>query len=161
MGLYIKYMYKLGILPKRSKGQNARMHFLLREDIRYMNRLIESYSFLSREKIETIGQMEVYRKKALGEIEHLKDMRTALNKENRKPDISEVDLGRNTSEISLITGKLKTLRHELKLCDDIETRSAEMRSKLQTVNDESIKKKEEKAYGRINPSSRASIKDYV
>ena len=157
MGLYIKYMYKLGILPKRSSGQNKKMHFLLREDIRYMNRLIESYSFLSREKIETIGQMEVFRKKAGGIIENLVDRRKELNTLNKNPNISEADRSRNASEFFFIGEKLKILRRELRLCNDIETRSSNMRGKLKTVNAESIRTNEEKVYGRINPSSRTNI----
>jgi hypothetical protein len=159
-GLYIKYMYRLGILPRRSRGQNARMHFLLREDIRYMNRIIESYTFLSREKIETIGQLNAFRCKSQNEITRLTARRKELHDENRRAGVSDEARGHNTAEITQITARLKALRHELRLTDDIESRSRMMRDKLETVNTYEKQEREDKTHGRIHTGRRTGDKDH-
>jgi len=107
--LYFSYLYKMGVLPrKRERKQNPkRVYFLYREDIRFVQRISAGAQLLARHKIDTLEDL-------------------AAHKETLRLQISET----KTPE------ERKELRREIRLCDDIETRSKTMIQKIRTEQEE-------------------------
>ena len=130
--LYLYYCYKLGYLPKYKKQNNARLHYLLREDLLKMEQITQEVRLLGRENISTAEQLSDYKQKVESEIKSLTDNRTHLrNKVRRK--LSDDELSKAKDELKDTTNKLRELRKELKLCDGIAERSKVMEQNLEQV----------------------------
>lgn len=124
--LYLYYCYRLGYFNKTKGKQNMkdynRLHYLLREDLMKVDKYSEEAELLGKNHIDTAEQLFSYKKSLLKEIETLTDDRKHLrNKIRRK--IDEVDRTKAQDEISQISERLKILRKEISLCDDIAERS--------------------------------------
>lgn len=78
------------------------------------------------------------------EIETLTDERKHLRNKIRHKDISEVELSQIKKEISDISARLKKLRNELNLCNDIAERSHIVEEKVQQI--EKDENKQERKY---------------
>jgi len=106
--LYFSYLYKMGVLPKnRERRQNPkRVYFLYREDIRFVQRISAGAQLLARHKIDTLDEL-------------------AAHKEALRLQIADA----KTPE------ERKELRHEIRLCDDIATRSKTMIQKIQSESE--------------------------
>lgn len=143
--LYLHYLYKMGILPKR-RASSKRTHFLLREDLRHMEELTAQTRFLcsgrivSREQLlacqsgleQEMGSFINTRKSIYHQLRHCRDDTLA---------------GRYKSRIAGLSKQIAQLRKEVRLCTGILTRSGEMERKLHQVKQEEIQqRKEGKAY---------------
>jgi hypothetical protein len=153
--LYFHYLYKMGILPKK-RLSNKQIHFLLREDIRYMEILTSQTRFLCSNNIENKGQLLEYQNKSRQKIATLSDSRKSLYYRLRrcKNDSQKTEYKEKISEISM---KLSQLRKEVKLCEGILTRSEEMKQKLLQVKQEKLnQRKEEKEHEQRSRRSRSN-----
>lgn len=74
--------------------------------------------------------------------------RTHLRNEIRKVNITDAELSQAKASISLLTEKLKELRKEVKLCQDIAARSKVIEEKVDAVRveEEKSKRKENRNY---------------
>ena len=151
--LYYHYCYLLGVFPKnKPKDQNKRLHFLLREDLIKMDSISEEARLLARHQIDTAGQLSSYKESVVTQIEAVTSERKALYKKRctvaMKSD--EAALLQVKDRIAALTAKLKGLRKEVRLCDDIAVRSCLMSEKLRTIEEEEkTRGKEEKRDERI------------
>ena len=146
-GKYLYYCYRLGYLPKYNMQQNsARLHYLLREDLLKLDKLTAETTLLGRENIQDIGQLVIYKQSVEEEMKTLTDERTQLRKRQRTK-ISDSEKSEVKARISSITDRLKTLRKEVSLCDDIMERSGEIQHNLEQIIAE-----EEKSKGKENRS---------
>ena len=66
--LYFHYMYRMGIIPKNVPSRR-KVHFIFKEDLRYMDRITEETTFLCKKKINTIEDLENYESKMSNKIE--------------------------------------------------------------------------------------------
>lgn len=147
-GMYLYYCYRLGYLPKYKIKQNtARLHYVFREDLMKLDKLTAETTLLGRENIQSVEQLVIYKGSVENEIRNLTEERTQLRRQGRlkafegeKPEIS--------AKISSLTDKLWKLRKELRLCDDILTRSGEIQHNLEQViaEEEKTKGKEARNY---------------
>lgn len=142
MAMYRQWLYLLG--GYRKGGRRA--HFLLREDVRHMERIGQELALLSREGIETAEQLAAYSDRAKAEIEGLTSERKAMRKEASRSG-GEPD-GERLREIA---GELKRLRKEVRMCIDIEERSRSLPDRIALAADE-----EEAREGGRNGSGIAS-----
>lgn len=151
--LYYHYCYLLGIFPeKKPAGQNKRLHFLLREDLIKMEAISEEAKLLARHQIDTAGQLSSYKELLEARIEAVTAERKSLYKKQRTVVVrtDEKALSEVRSQITALTAELKTLRTEVRLCDDIAVRSGVMSGKLKTIEEEEkTKGKETKRDERI------------
>ena len=101
-------------------------------------RLLEQY------RINTVGELFSYKSKAEKEIETLTESRKQLRNESKRKNCS--DLNEVKEEISEIGKRLKELRKEILLINDIAERSNEIEEKLEQAGIDEQKKlqKEEK-----------------
>lgn len=141
--LYLYYCYRLGVFDKPKDNQKTkeynRLHYLLREDLMKADKYSQEAELLGKNHIDTSEQLFSYKETVEKEIETLTDERKHLRNKIRHKDISEVELSKLKSEISDISARLKKLRNELNLCNDIAQRSQVIEEKV-----EQIEKDEEK-----------------
>jgi hypothetical protein len=151
--LYFHYLYKMGILPKQ-RASNKRMHFLLREDIRYMDVLIAQNKLLCKNGIEKKEQLNIYQHDLEQQIKVLTETRKSIYNQVRRCQDDKISTQYKT-QISGLSKQLAQLRKEVKLCVGIMCRSEEMQQKLHLIRQEEIHKgKEEKSNDQRNRSGR-------
>ena len=146
-GLYLHYCYRLGYLPKYKKQNNARLHYLLKEDLMKLDQITDEVRLLGKHHIVTAEQLFSYKTSVEEKIETLTADRTHLRKKIRTK-IDDVELSKAKEEISSITEELGTLRKEVRLCDGIAERSKVMEKNLEQIQTEEqkIQRKENRNY---------------
>lgn len=146
-GLYLHYCYRLGYLPKYKKQNNARLHYLLKEDLMKLDQITDEVRLLGKHHIVTAEQLFSYKASVEEKIETLTADRTHLRKKIRTK-IDDVELSKAKEEISSITEELRTLRKEVRLCDGIAERSKVMKKNLEQIQTEEqkIQRKENRNY---------------
>ena len=113
--LYYRYLYELGVLPRKPRHPS----YAVRQDAYKLDQRIRQMEFLSKHNIDTLAQLETYRQAKLGEIIQLTAERRSLYKTNPdRPHIQQV----NTA--------LKQLRQEERLCRKIAEQSLEVQQHL-------------------------------
>ena len=122
-GLYLWYAFKMGTL-KRSGSSAGRTHYLLREDIRKLEKRERMASLLVKNRIETFDQLHAYQYECRELISVLCDERAKL----RGKQMPEAEERR-----AVIREQLKTLRRELRICDEIEVDSILLEQKRQAL----------------------------
>lgn len=151
-GLYLYYCYRLGYLPKYKQKQqnNARLHYLLKDDLMKLDTLTQQVRLLGKHQIGTDEQLFSYKRSVEAEIKSLTVDRTHLRNEIRKVKITDERLSAAKEKISAISERLKGLRAELKLCDGIAERSGVIADTLSQVKTEEEKsqRKESRNYGK-------------
>lgn len=137
--LYFSYLYKMGVLPKKRQLSPKRVYFLFREDIRFVQRIARETRLLVKHDINTSEQLKDYKNRTSSEIISLSSVRKKLRNQTRgikdETKLSEVKM-----RISELSAKISELRKEVKLCEDIDARSAEMRDKLDIAAKENTSK---------------------
>ena len=148
-GLYLHYCYKLGYLPKYKKQNTKRLHYLLKEDLLKLDKITAETRLLGREHIFTDEQLFSYKASLNRQIETLIDNRTHLRKISRTK-MSDGELSKVKGQIVSISDKIRELRKEVRLCDDIAERSKVMEQNLETIRTEEEKqeRKEQNRYDK-------------
>ena len=150
--LYLYYCYKLGVFPKRRPQSRARLHFLLREDLIKLNNISQEVRLLARHHIDTAEQLALYKKEQEVQVTTLSAQRRALQKALRTKPVrdSPEQADAHRAQIRELSERLKALRREVHLCDDIAERSGVMAEKLKAVReDEKNQQKEEQQHEHI------------
>ena len=105
-----------------------------------LDKITEETRLLAKYQIDTDEQLFSFKKSLENEIKSLTADRTHLRNKIRRKNMDDVMLSEAKDEISKISRKLKTLRKEVALCDDIAERS-----KVMERNIEQIERDEEKS----------------
>jgi hypothetical protein len=141
--LYFSYLYKMGVLSKRKEPNPKRVYFLFREDIRFIQNISKETRLLVKHGIDTAEQLTTHKDgltnqiiSLSGERKHLRYQARSVRDEDKQAAIK--------TEIAALSGKIGELRREVRLCEDIETRSAEMKNKIR------IAAEEQKSVGKEN-----------
>jgi len=132
--LYFYYLYRMGALPKKRKPNPRQVYFLFREDIRFIQKISRETRLLVEYKIDTTKQLTSHKSGLAAQINVLYDARKRLR--NRKRSVSDDSkLTEIKSEIAALSSEIGGVRRELRLCEDIENRSLEIRDKLHRARD--------------------------
>lgn len=151
-GLYVRYCYLLGILPKnRPPISTKQMHFLLREDLAKLNMISKETRLLCHYRIDTAEQLFSFKEERQVQMEVLAETRRRLRYQSRSIK-AEVKLTEVKAEISRLSEQIGKLRKEVVLCDGIAARSGVIREKMETMRQENKKEKEEKNHEHIRRS---------
>lgn len=113
--LYYRYLYELGALPRKSR----RPSYAVRQDAYKLDQRIRQMEFLSRNKIDTLAQLETHRQALQTEIGQL------LAKRKQLPKTDDVQ-----SQHKSVNTALKQLRQEERLCRKIAEQSLEVQQHL-------------------------------
>ena len=155
--LYFYYCYKLGIFPKGRPQNRARLHFLLREDLLKLNNISQEVRLLARHQIDSAEQLALYKKEQEVNIRELSAKRRVLQNALRTKAVrdSPKQADAHRAQIRELSERLKALRREVHLCDDIAERSGVMAEKLKAVREDAQKQrqKEEQQHEHIRRRS--------
>ncbi|MFZ5974030.1 MAG: relaxase/mobilization nuclease domain-containing protein [Bacillota bacterium] len=141
--LYFHYLYRLGVIKKRCASPK-RAAFLLREDIRKMKSLFAQARLLNAHRIDTLDQLRAYRDSVRQQMEDLYAERNSLYKEKRHTGLNEETARALDSKTAQVSARLKTLRKEVKLCNEVEVRSVTIRETLEQVREHKKEVREQK-----------------
>lgn len=148
--LYFYYCYELHIIVK-SQASVKKVPFFMREDLIKLDRLDEQVRFLAKNNIETLDDLNGYREEAGSKLRLLEwerqVQRNLLRQDVRKENIPGQEEQRE--KIAEINAEIKRLKKELKICDSVEKRSAQIRTELEAMkNQEKGEEKDELLRGR-------------
>jgi hypothetical protein len=127
--LYFYYLYRMGVLPKKRKPSPKQVYFLFREDIRFIQNISRETRLLVKYDIDTDIQLTNHKNGLTAQINILYERRKHLRYQTRNIK-DEIKLTEIKSEITALSNQLIELRREVRLCEDIEKRSAEIREKI-------------------------------
>ena len=145
--IYLYYAFRLGVIHSYRRPDPAKLHWIFKEELAYLDRLSEEVRLMGREKISTDVELLAYKHKLEDRIQTFTDERSDLRKHSRRK-ISADELKETKDKITHITINLRKLRHELKLCEHIAERSKVMEQGLETVlNDEQKTRAKNKSRG--------------
>ena len=131
--LYIRYLIQMGALRPRSSTR--RTHFLLREDIRYLDRITAEFRLITDKRLDTYKDLLQYKQALSDQIIHLMSERKGLQLQMKR-EISEIPPPTLKEASKAITIQIRRNRRELALCEDIQQRSINMARKLNQVKQE-------------------------
>ena len=138
--LYFSYLYKMGALPKKRQQSPNSVYFLFREDIRFIQNIARETRLLVKHGIDTGEQLSAHRDGLAAEMAALMETRKQLRSQARAaPDADRQAAIK--AQISGLTAQIGGLRREVRLCEDIEKRSADMREKIRRAAEEQDKSK--------------------
>ncbi|MBR3889989.1 relaxase/mobilization nuclease domain-containing protein [bacterium] len=156
--LYQTYVYGLKVTKERPSS-NKRMHWLLRTEIAKLDRYIFQSELLCRHNIDTAEQLADFKGSLTEQMLVIEDKRRELKNELKRAERTgnEDSINAVKENIKSCTDQLKTLREQVKACDEIFERSGVPREKLTEL--ENILRKEKSADERISRSSRPDRQD--
>jgi chromosome segregation ATPase len=119
-----------------------------------MQDMAREIRLLAKYGIDTAEQLAAYKDGANAQTVELSAIRKRLRNQTRS--ITDEDkLIEVKTEISVLSAQITELRREVKLCDAIESRSAEMRSKIQNAREaEEIEKSKTRELMKDEPFRR-------
>ncbi|WP_416325899.1 relaxase/mobilization nuclease domain-containing protein [[Eubacterium] hominis] len=146
--LYFHYMYCMGILPKNALNKK-RVHYLLKEDLRYMDQITQETTLLCKNKIDTLDELEQKVSKVTTCLDGLvKERRCVYNKIRRccNPDSKE----KLQQDVAYLSAQIKSLRKEVVLYEGVKNRSIVMKDKLHKVKESNETKESKKVELSLN-----------
>ena len=123
-----------GYLPKYNQNP-SRVHTLLKDELLRCDMYSEEAKLLSRFGISSAEQLAEFKEELETKIESLEDERYRLRL-RAKRKIPEEEKNFCQREIFETTSKLKELRKEVRLVNDIEERSPVMEKQLEQIDKE-------------------------
>lgn len=153
--LYFHYMYYMGIIPKHVP---SKVHVLLKEDLRYMDKITKETTLLCKKKISTIADLDFHENESKTNLENLiKERRCIYNKIRRcrNPEFKE----KLKIDVANLSKEIKTLRKEVMSYESIRKRSITMSNKLNEIKKE--RKEQEQENERRRRNSRSGHSDVI
>lgn len=136
--LYFHYCYLLGIFPKHKPPQRRQLPFSYREDLIRAKELSDEVRLLAKHRIDTTEQLSAFQSGVESRIREAVNSRKVLYRKLRTKTVMQ-DEEKQTeikAEISALSGQLKELRREVKLCEDIAVRSRVIQDKMKAAREE-------------------------
>jgi hypothetical protein len=129
--LYLRYCYELHILAAHPASVR-RVSFLMREDLTKLERLDAQTQFLGRTRAATAQDLLAWRAERCTEMETLEQQRSGLRNALRRQIRHRDPVGAEEVKGTIrgITERLRQMRKEVRLCDEILTRSAQTEEEL-------------------------------
>jgi len=132
--LYFYYCYRLGVFKKHPQSPQ-KLHFLLREELRYLDRYNRELRFLHDNHILTDVQLQALQEQKEQELEPLVSRRRKLKYKLKKATEPE-GTARIQAEMDTLSQRMATLRTDIRMCKNIIERSREMAVKLEKIRTE-------------------------
>ena len=130
--LYLRYCYELGYLPKYQQNP-TKLHILLKEDLLKCDQYSEQAKLLSRYHVDTEKDLTDLMENIEGRIKVLSLDRDELRRTMRRV-MPESEISDAKGRIKYLTAEIRELRHELKVCGDIQHRSGHIRENLAVID---------------------------
>lgn len=122
--LYFHYCYLLGVFPQKQNRQPQRISHACREDLIRAKELTDEARLLSRHRIDTLEQLTAHRRGAESEMNADIEQRKALYRRLRTKEVRSAPEQHEQikAEIAVLSGRIKKLRREVRLCEDTNPR---------------------------------------
>ena len=130
--LYLRYCYELGYLPKYQQNP-TKLHILLKEDLLKCDQYSEQAKLLSRYHVDTEKDLTDLMENIEDRIKVLSFDRDELRRTMRRV-LPESEISDAKGRIKYLTAEIRELRHELKVCGDIQHRSGHIRENLAVID---------------------------
>ena len=138
--LYLRYCYELGYLPKYRQNP-TKLHILLKEDLLKCDQYSEQAKLLCKYHVDTDEDLSLLMEKIDAKMTALLADRNELrNMARRKLPESEISAAREKAKE--LTTEIKELRRELKICGQVQERSAHVRENLEIIDRDRQREKE-------------------
>ena len=158
--LYFRYCYELHIIVKHPASVK-RVSFLLREDVKRMERYTAQTQLLGQAGIDTLQQLQEYRKVHENDLEQLsqrrQELRNQLRVATRAGQAQKADVLKD--QITNLSNQMKQKRREVGLCNEIEQRSRQVATNLEELDSQLVTKEETKDE-RIRGSGGSGRQDF-
>lgn len=135
-GLRALYFFYRRKLREAQRQPNGYAPHILREDLRLMDKINDQTVFLFKHKIDTGEQLFDYRRYAEEQIALLLSRRKELSNEKRRENTMPERKTEIRALMADIAAQLKTLRRDIRLCDEIVERSAQIAEKNKILRQE-------------------------
>ena len=137
--LYLRYCYELGYLPKYQQNP-TKLHILLKEDLLKCDQYSEQAKLLSRYHVDTEKDLTDLMENIEGRIKVLSLDRDELRRTMRRV-LPESEISDAKGRIKYLTAEIRELRHELKVCGDIQHRSGHIRENLAVIDRDRLRER--------------------
>ena len=137
--LYLRYCYELGYLPKYQQNP-TKLHILLKEDLLKCDQYSEQAKLLSRYHVDTEKDLTDLMENIEGRIKVLSLDRDELRRTMRRV-LPESEISDAKDRIKDLTAEIRELRHELKVCGDIQQRSGHVRENLAAIDRDRLRER--------------------
>lgn len=138
--MYLYYCYRLGVFPKYPQS-TAKMHFLLREDLRNLDKYTQEIKLLHTYQIDTAVQLSAFQEEKQASMDCLTQRRQKLR--NRLRHMTDaIQQEPIKQQISDLTKQITAIRKEVKLCNDIAAHAKEIPEKLRRIQRDAQRKEE-------------------
>lgn len=129
--LYYHYCYLLGVCP-RKRTSNKRMHAVLHDDLIRLDKTIKASRLLFAHQIDTQEQLFAFMAQNTARQTSLTGTRQYLRRNLRKETAPETQDALKR-QIAAVSEKLKALRDEQKICEDVAARSGIVAERVRQV----------------------------
>lgn len=155
--LYLRYCYELHIIQNHPASVK-RVPFSMRQDLILLEKLDAQTRFLAKYEYSNIEELKSHKRGCTDRIAQLEEERRVLRNDlktaARKKDTPTMEATK--ARIKEVSSEIRTLRQEVKLCDDIEARSTLMEQNLaQLQQEQEIERKEEEQHELFQRSGRS------
>ncbi|MEE1354441.1 MAG: relaxase/mobilization nuclease domain-containing protein [Absicoccus porci] len=137
--IYVRWMFEFGILPQYQVKHN-RLSPEIRKELKKLDRISEEVSLMGKHKIESMDDLKSARYELKDRLDELSSKRKGLYSQGKKKE-SMVDREVIHKQARDLTPEIKELRYQIKLLDEIESRSIRFNKQ---VNDRAKKKERER-----------------
>jgi len=132
--LYLRYCYELGYLPKYQQNP-TKLHILLKEDLLKCDQYSEQAKLLSRYHVDTEKDLSDLMENIEGLMKETSLDRDEQRRMTRRV-LPESEISGAKDKVKDLTAEIRKLRHELKICGDIQERSDHVRENLAVIDRE-------------------------
>ena len=132
--LYLRYCYELGYLPKYQQNP-TKLHILLKEDLLKCDQYSEQAKLLSRYHVDTEKDLSDLMENIEGRMKETSLDRDEQRRMTRRV-LPESEISDAKDRVKNLTAEIRKLRHELKICGDIQERSDHVRENLAVIDRE-------------------------
>lgn len=137
-GLRALYFFYLRKLRAAQHQPSERVPYLIREDLRLLDKISEQNKFLIRHKVDTPEQLAALKESAEYSIKKLSSKRKELMNEKRRTDTSPMRKAEIMVQMSSISAELKTMRQDVRMCADITKRAETITRKHKQLKEQSL-----------------------
>lgn len=130
--MYLIALFEMGYLPKY-KQSPARVHRVFKDELLKCEKYSREARLLGENKIATEDDLEKFAKGLEEELATLTGKRVEPRNKYRRETSPETKQ-KLKEEIAGLTSELRSIRSELKLCEDIKERSGIIEEKLNTID---------------------------
>jgi hypothetical protein len=130
--LYLRYCYELGILP-RVKQNPTYLHIVLKEDLLKCDQYSEQAKLLCKYHVNTDEDLSLLMEKIEVKMTDLLADRNEMRNKARR-DLPEGEKASARERAMELTTEIRELRRELKICGQVQERSAHVRENLEIID---------------------------